>query len=109
MAVSVATGFATRYVGEKIANCSVNQKAVEKAKLQKVKNIFNNEEGAADLSKVTNNKSKPTPETDPLENVVNKGGSKTGTVWDNIKATQDCYPNTNVPRSFEVDVNGQKM
>ena len=38
-----------------------------------------------------------------------EGGSKTGTVWDNIKATQDVYPNTNIPKSFEVDVNGQKM
>lgn len=38
-----------------------------------------------------------------------KGGSKTGTVWDNINATQEVYPNTNIPRSFEVDVNGQKM
>ena len=38
-----------------------------------------------------------------------EGGSKTATVWDNIKATQDVYPNTNIPKSFEVDVNGQKM
>ena len=38
-----------------------------------------------------------------------EGGTSTGTVWDNIKATQDNYPNTNIPRSFEVEVNGQKM
>lgn len=38
-----------------------------------------------------------------------EGGTPTGTVWDNIKATQDNYPNTNVPKSFEVEVNGQKM
>ncbi|MCM1097632.1 MAG: DNRLRE domain-containing protein [Ruminococcus flavefaciens] len=37
-----------------------------------------------------------------------KAGSG-GTVWDNIKATQDCYPNTNIPKSFEIEVNGQKM
>ncbi len=37
------------------------------------------------------------------------GGSSTGTVWDNIKATQDNYPNTNIPKSFEIEVNGQKM
>ena len=36
-------------------------------------------------------------------------GSASGTVWDNINATQDCYPNTNIPKSFEVEVNGQKM
>ena len=38
-----------------------------------------------------------------------ESGSKTGTVWDNIKATQDKYPYTNIPKSFEVEVNGQKM
>lgn len=38
-----------------------------------------------------------------------EGGSSTGTVWDNIIATQDNYPNTNIPKSFEVEVNGQKM
>ena len=33
----------------------------------------------------------------------------TATVWDNINATQNNYSNTNIPRSFEVDVNGQTM
>ena len=36
-------------------------------------------------------------------------GAQTGTVWDNIKATQENYPDTDIPRSFEVEVNGQKM
>jgi hypothetical protein len=40
---------------------------------------------------------------------VIKGGSETGTVWDNITATQNNYPNTKIPRSFEIKVNGQKM
>lgn len=38
-----------------------------------------------------------------------EGGSRTGTVWDNIVPTQDNYPNTKIPRSFVVEVNGQKM
>lgn len=38
-----------------------------------------------------------------------KSKNVTGTVWDNITATQENYPQTKVPRSFEVDVNGQKM
>ena len=45
----------------------------------------------------------------PRNESEGKGGTVTGTVWDNIKATQDNYPNTNIPRSFEVEVNGQKM
>ena len=44
----------------------------------------------------------------PRNESEGKGGTVTGTVWDNIKATQDNYPNTNIPRSFEVEVNGQK-
>lgn len=38
-----------------------------------------------------------------------KGGSKTGTVWDNITPTQENYPFINIPKSFEVEVNGEKM
>ena len=38
-----------------------------------------------------------------------RGENRTGTVWDNIKATQDVYPSTNIPRSFEVHTNGQKI
>ena len=38
-----------------------------------------------------------------------EGGLSTGTVWDNIIATQNNYPNTNIPKSFEVEVNGQKV
>ena len=30
-------------------------------------------------------------------------------IWDNIIATQPNYPNTNIPRSFEVAVNEQRM
>ena len=45
----------------------------------------------------------------PAVDDVAGDGTLTGTVWDNIKATQDNYPNTNIPRSFEVEVNGQKM
>ena len=36
-----------------------------------------------------------------------KGGS--GTVWDKITPTQENYINTSIPKSFEIDVNGQKM
>ncbi|MBD5544694.1 MAG: hypothetical protein HDR01_10780, partial [Lachnospiraceae bacterium] len=41
--------------------------------------------------------------------MVSQGGSKTGTVWDNITPTQENYSFTNIPKSFEVEVNGQKM
>ena len=33
----------------------------------------------------------------------------TGTVWDNIKATQECYGGTQIPRSFEIDLGDQKI
>ena len=52
---------------------------------------------------------KPEAVLPPKNESEGKGGTVTGTVWDNIKATQDNYPNTNIPRSFEVEVNGQKM
>ena len=39
-------------------------------------------------------------------NVVEDGS---GTVWDKITPTQENYINTYIPRSFEIDVNGQKM
>lgn len=38
-----------------------------------------------------------------------QSGSKTGTVWDNITPTQENYPYTNIPKSFEIEVNGEKM
>lgn len=40
---------------------------------------------------------------------VDEGGSKTGTVWDNITPTQENYPVTNIPKSFEIEGNGEKM
>ena len=46
---------------------------------------------------------------DELAEAVGKGGTKTGTIWDNIVATQEFYPDTCIPRSFEIEVNGQKM
>ncbi len=36
---------------------------------------------------------------------VGESGSKTGTVWDNITPTQEKYPYTNIPKSFEIEVN----
>jgi hypothetical protein len=33
-------------------------------------------------------------------------GSRTGTVWDSIKATQEVWPGTPVPRSFELQAGG---
>lgn len=38
-----------------------------------------------------------------------ESGSGTGTVWDNITPTQENYPYTNIPKSFEIEVNGEKM
>jgi hypothetical protein len=38
-----------------------------------------------------------------------ESGSKTCTVWDNITPTQENYPYTNIPKSFEIEVNGEKM
>ena len=38
-----------------------------------------------------------------------ESGRNTGTVWDNITPTQGNYPNTNVPKSFEIEVNGEKI
>lgn len=31
------------------------------------------------------------------------------TVWDNITATQENWPNTQIPKSFEIEINEQKM
>ncbi|WP_128102683.1 WXG100 family type VII secretion target [Paenibacillus sp. DCT19] len=39
---------------------------------------------------------------------ANGGNGETGTVWDNIKGTQPNNPGTNIPKSFEVSVNGEK-
>jgi len=41
-------------------------------------------------------------------NIINdkKSSGKTGTVWDYIIVTQKNYPNTNIPGSFEIKVNG---
>ena len=38
-----------------------------------------------------------------------EGGSKMGTVWDNITPTQENYPYTNIPKSFEIEVNVEKV
>ena len=38
-----------------------------------------------------------------------ESGSKTCTVWDNITPTQENYPYTNIPKSFEIEVNGEKI
>ncbi|MDD6812548.1 MAG: hypothetical protein PUD93_11960 [Lachnospiraceae bacterium] len=46
---------------------------------------------------------------DDVDCTLFKGGSKTGTVWDNITPTQENYPYTNIPKSFEIEVNGEKM
>ena len=40
---------------------------------------------------------------------VGESGSKTGTVWDNITPTQEKYPYTNIPKSFEIEVYGEKI
>ena len=34
---------------------------------------------------------------------------KTDTVWDHIIATQETYPGTKIPRSFVIEVNGERM
>ncbi|WP_017687496.1 WXG100 family type VII secretion target [Paenibacillus sp. PAMC 26794] len=36
------------------------------------------------------------------------GTGKTGIVWDDIKATQPNNPGTNIPKSFEINVNGER-
>ena len=41
--------------------------------------------------------------------VVGEKKDITGTVWDKMKATQENYPNTVIPKSFEIEVNGEKM
>lgn len=46
---------------------------------------------------------------DWLSDTMGKRGGKTGTVWDNITPTQENYPYTNIPKSFEIEVNGEKM
>ena len=43
-----------------------------------------------------------------MEN-VGESGSKTGTVCDNLTPTQENYPYTNIQKSFEIEVNGEKM
>ena len=53
---------------------------------------------------VVNNVKRP----QQLEN-IGESGRKTGTVWDNITPTQEKYPYTNIPKSFEIEVNGEKM
>ena len=40
---------------------------------------------------------------------VGESGSNTGTVWDNITPTQEKYPYTNIPKSFEIEVYGEKI
>ena len=47
--------------------------------------------------------------TDFLIKENSKSGRGTGTVWDNITPTQENYPYTNIPKSFEIEVNGEKM
>ena len=37
-----------------------------------------------------------------------EAAGKTGTVWDNIKATQELNLGTKIPKSFELTVNGEK-
>ena len=46
---------------------------------------------------------------DSKSGAVVGSGNKTGTVWDNITPTQENYPFTEIPKSFVVEVNGQKM
>ena len=48
-------------------------------------------------------------ETSVGESGAGESGSGTGTVWDNITPTQENYPYTNIPKSFEIEVNGEKM
>ena len=35
-----------------------------------------------------------------------KSGNKTGTVWDNITSTADNIPGTEIPATFQIDLNG---
>jgi len=37
-----------------------------------------------------------------------KGGAKTGTVWDDIKATQPNIEGTSIPKSFELNAGGEQ-
>jgi len=51
-----------------------------------------------------------TPPTDGGDNVGSGGGSTpTGTVWDYITPTQECYDGTHIPRSFELKVGNNKF
>lgn len=40
---------------------------------------------------------------------IEKGTKITGTVWDDIKPTQAVVEGTSIPKSFELNVNGQKF
>ncbi|MDE5909639.1 MAG: RHS repeat-associated core domain-containing protein [Lachnospiraceae bacterium] len=40
---------------------------------------------------------------------VNEGGALTGTVWDSINSTQPKIEGTEIPKSFEITVNGEKF
>ena len=53
---------------------------------------------------------------DPLglsKNIIPMGSTcpkeKTGTVWDNIEATQPVYDGSQLPKSFNINVNGQTL
>ncbi|WP_214087827.1 hypothetical protein [Photorhabdus noenieputensis] len=52
-------------------------------------------------------KAKNAPETRILLNEIKRDISKSGTVWDSIKATQPAIPGTSIPKSFEMTVNGK--
>ena len=51
---------------------------------------------------IVNIKNKVGPHINRFWDWVTKGAGKTGTVWDKIKATQEVYPNTKIPKSFEI-------
>ena len=40
---------------------------------------------------------------------VIESGSKTGTVWDNIKPTQSMREGTQIPKSFNISIDGQEL
>lgn len=44
-----------------------------------------------------------------LENNETPIENKTGTVWDNITATQENYPNLKLPKSFEIKICDKKL
>lgn len=43
------------------------------------------------------------------EVLVEKASGSTGTVWDDIKGTQPPREGTTIPKSFEINVNGEKL